>query len=131
VTRRACLLLLALAVPACSRPPTRDEAAARLVGTWHLVRENGELKEPPTGQSGLLQFAANGTVVYEVVGVASGQVIVKPATGRYRVLDGETLEVTGADGSLLAPGRVRVVFPGERLRLQVGQGPAREYERVR
>jgi hypothetical protein len=130
MTRRA-WLLLALAVPGCSRPPTRDEAAGRLVGTWHFVRENGELREPPTGQSGLVQFAANGTVIYEVVGTSAGQVIVKPATGRYRVLDGETLEVTGADGSLLTQGRVRAVFPGERLTLQVGQGPLREFERVK
>ena len=129
MTRRAWLLLV-LAVPACSRPPTRDEAAARLVGTWHLVRENGELKAPPTGESGLVQFAATGTVTYEVVGVSAGQVIVKPATGRYRVLDGETLDVTGADGSMLTQGRARVLFAGERLTLQVGQGPVREFERV-
>lgn len=129
VSRRA-WLLLALAVPGCSHPLTRDEAAARLVGTWHLVRENGVLKAPPTGQSGMIQFGADGTTTYEVA-IAAGPVTVKPFTGRYRVLDPETVEVTGEDGALLPRGRVRMLFPGERLTLQAGQGPLREYERVK
>ncbi len=130
MTRRA-WFLLALVVPACSRPLTREEAAARLVGTWHLVRENGQLTQPPTGQSGIVRFVADGTVTYEAVTPAAGQVIVKPVTGRYRVLDGETVDVTGAEGGLLTQGRFRALFPGERLTLQVGQGPLREYERVK
>lgn len=131
MTRRAWLLLAVLAASGCARPLTREEAAARLVGTWHMVRENGELREPPTGQSGIVQFIGDGTVTYEVVTSAAGQVIVKPVTGRYRVLDGETLDVTGADGSLLTQGRFRALFPGERLTLQIGQGPLREFERVK
>jgi len=123
--------LVLLALPACSRPPTRDEVAARVVGAWHLVRENGELKPPPTGQSGMVQFGADGTVTYETVVVAAGQVIVKPVTGRYRVLDPETVEVTGDDGALLTRGRVRAVFVGDRLTLQRAQGPVMEFERVK
>lgn len=130
MTRRA-WLLLALVVPACSRPLTREETAARLVGTWHLVRENGELVQPPTGQSGIIQFGADGTATYEVVTTAAGQVIVKPATGRYRVADGETLDVTGTNGNLLVQGRFRLLFPGERMTLQIEQGPLREFERVK
>lgn len=132
MSRRAWLLLL-LAVPACSRPPTPEEAAARIVGTWKIVRDGGKPVEIPTGQSGLIQYNADGTVVSEAVTNSGGTLKVTPVTSTYRFLDGETLEATTAVGDRVKQTRLRAVVSGDRLTLSKPDEPGKtaEFERVK
>ena len=137
MSRRAWFVGLALlAVPACSRPPTPEEAAARVVGTWKHVRENGELVQPRTGVSGLLQFGADGAITYEQVTEVetAGKTPtrqVKPTTGTYRFLDAETLEITGDDRGQVKTWAVRAVLAGKSLTLHKPHGQVDEFERLK
>jgi hypothetical protein len=137
MTRPAWFVGVALvALPACSRPPTAEDMAGRVVGTWRLVRENGREVPVRTDVSGLVQFHPDGTVSYEAVGPAPPNDTlekrqVKPVTGTFRFRDGETLEVTGEKDGRPQTWALRATLAGHVLTLREPDGRVDEYERLK
>jgi len=128
---RRAWLLLALAVPACNRPATPEEASARIVGTWKVVRENGKAVQLRDGRSGLVRYHADGTVTQDEAPRAGGSVK-NTTVVTYRFLDAETVEATET-GARVKTTTFRAVISGDRLTLHKPDDPDRtaEFERVK
>ncbi|QDU24105.1 hypothetical protein [Urbifossiella limnaea] len=137
MVRPAWLLgLVLLALPACTRPITPEQASARLVGIWQHVRQNGQPVPPRTDVSGLMEIEPGGVLKREApVEVYAAGVLqsrnVQKVEDRFRFLDGETMEVTGNDRGQVRTWRVRAVLAGTRLTLHKPDGVVDDYDRIK
>ena len=138
--RRLCLLAigaLLLGLASCSRAPQPADSglAARVVGKWKLVRESGKPSTVSPPATGLIEFRADGTITYEEitqieVNGKADPPTAKQSQGKYRFLDGETIEIEGEDRGQVKTWSVKAAVKDKVLTLHKPYGQVDEFERV-